>query len=132
MSADKYVATFRAVYVADDEVEAALIADTVAENGKRDLEEDEGDTLDVTQVIQISDYRHVTPQETLLTLKKARNTLLRTRFKDCYDFAQTLDKVVHYLSYNLAPNEPFAPPYDFGQFLEIAHQVLREHKDPLD
>jgi hypothetical protein len=129
---DKYVATFRAVYEADDEVEAMLIADTIEQNGKRDLEDDEGDTLDVTQVMAFKDSKNITPQETLYALRKARNVLIRVRFKDCYLLAQEVDKVVHYMSHNMVPNEPYAPPYDYGNFLEIAHQIVKYGKDPMD
>jgi hypothetical protein len=132
VGADKYVATFRAVYEAEDEVEAMLIADTIEQNGKRDLEEEEGDTLDVTQVMAFKDAKNITPQETLFALRKARNVLIRVRFKDCYLLAQELDKVIHYMSHNMEPNEAYAPPYDYGNFLEIAHGILKNGKDPMD
>lgn len=135
MSAEKYVATLRAIFEADSEVDAMLIADTIADNGKKDLELDEGDTLDVTQVLAISDFRHITPQETIFILKKARNALIRVKFKDCYFMAQELDKIIHYLGFQVDSGSPHAsieaPSYDYGSFLDIAHQVLKMGRDPL-
>src|SRR4051812_33563914 len=83
-----WIATLRAVYEADSEVDAIMIADQIKVNGEVDLEE--SDSLDVTQVTQ--NLAQVTPEEVVQILRKARNACIRTRTKEGYDLGRELDK----------------------------------------
>lgn len=122
----RYVATLRAVYDAPDEVTAILIADKIRENGSLDLEEEDGDVLEITQVT--NNPADLTPEETLNTLRKARNALIRTRIRQCYELARELDKTIYLLQHRSEGDLALAG-YDYGTFIETTEIVL-EGGDP--
>lgn len=118
-----WVATLRAVFRAEDEVTAILIADKIKENGEKDLEPDDGDTLDVTQVTQ--NLLQLSPLDTLHLLRRARNQLIRTRVKEFYDVARELDKCVFMLANRSERDAGFElAGYDYGGFMSIVEEVL--------
>lgn len=118
----QFIATLRAVYDAADEVEAIYIAEQIRDNGAKDLEEDEGDTLSVTQVT--NNTLDILPQEVVSELRKARNLLIRTRIRDCLDVAQALDKVLFSIYHREDPRYA-GGAYSYGDFMEIVGQVLK-------
>lgn len=118
-----WVATLRAVFRAEDEVTAIMIADQIKVNGEKDLEEDDGDTLDVTQVTQ--NLLTISPQETVQLLRRARNQLIRTRVKDCLDVARELDKSIFMLANRSEHDTGYElAGYDYAGFMEIVTEVL--------
>lgn len=117
----RFVATLRAVFDADDEVTAILAAERIRENGIADLDEDEGDELNVTQVT--SNALDISPDEVLEQLEKARNLLIRTRIKQCFEQARELDKIIYALRHR--DEESFdMRGYDYGNFMDIAEEIL--------
>lgn len=122
----RYVATLRAVYDAEDETAAVFIADKIRENGYADLDEDDNDVLDVTQIT--SNALNLTPQEVITELKRARNLLLKTRVKSCYHLAKELDIEIH----KLESGEPeFAmASYQHGDFMELAESIIMKGETP--
>lgn len=122
----KYVATLRAIYDATDDVEAVFIADKIRENGFADLDEDE-DLLDVTQVT--SNHLNLSPEETIVQLKRARNLLIKTRIRECYMLAKELDMQIHALSLRESP-EIVASTYDHGDFMDLAERILMKGESP--
>lgn len=125
---DRYVATLRAVFDAEDDVSAQLIAETIAHHGRTDLEEDEGDSLDVTQVTNFG--INLTPEETITRLKQARNLLIKTKLRYCWDQAKELDKVIWALEHR--DDDMFLAGYDWGRFLQMAKAIIDEGANPLD
>lgn len=116
-----WIATLRAVFGADSEVDAIMIADQIKVNGEGDLEE--GDTLDVTQVT--NNLAALSPEETLHLLRRARNACIRTKTKDGYDLGRELDKFCFMLKSRSEHNTGFElAGYDYGDFMEIAKEVL--------
>lgn len=125
MSSDSplWIATLRAVYRAEDEVEAIMVADQIKVNGEKDLDPDDGDTLDVTQVTQ--NLLALSPQETVQLLRRARNQLIRTRVKDCLDVARELDKSIFMLANRSEGNAGYElAGYDYASFMEVMEEVL--------
>lgn len=116
-----WIATFRAVFHAADEVGAILVADKIMENGSRDLDEEDGATLNVMQVT--NNTLDLQPEEVLGLLRRARNSLIRTRMRSAFDVAQELDKVIHQLEMHTEPGYELAN-YDYGRFIEISAEVL--------
>jgi len=123
----KYVATLRALFQAQDDATAVFIADKIRENGAVDLEEDEGDSLDVSQVT--SSGLDLTPDETIVVLKKARNLLIKTRIKQCYNLAKDLDKVIHSLLVKENPEIVYGT-YSHGDFMDLCEKILMLGEDP--
>lgn len=119
----KYVATFRAEFDADDDVTAAIIADQIRLNGSQDLDEEEGDDLECTQVTsQALDLR---PEELLEHLKRSRDLLIKTRIKQCFNLAQDLDKILYALEFREDPGFVMGS-YDYGRFMDHALTLLEE------
>jgi hypothetical protein len=118
----RYIATLRAQFNADDDVEAIWIADKIMENGEVDLNEDDGDLLEVTQVT--SNALDITPQEVLVQLRRARNLLIRTRIKQCFETARELDKIIYALSHRDEINFDMSS-YDWGAFMQITEQIIK-------
>lgn len=119
-----YIATLRAVFRASDDVEAIMIADQIKVNGEKDLDEEDGDTLGVTQVTQ--NLALLSPEETLALLRRARNALVRTRVTSGYDLAQELDKFIYMLDRRSENDTGFElAGYKYGNFLEVAQEILR-------
>lgn len=125
--ANRYVATLRAVFDAEDEVEAIFIADQIRQNGIVDLDEDDGDILDVTQVT--SNDLALSPEETLTVLRRARNLLIRTRVKECYETAREFDKLIYILAHRTDPAFSLAG-YNYGDFLDISEAILMRGEMP--
>jgi len=119
-----YIATLRAVFRAEDDVEAIMIADQIKVNGQADLEEDDGDTLDVTQVTQ--NLAALSPDETLHLLRRARNACIRTRTTQGWDMGKYLDEFIFMLEKRSEDHKGFElAGYDYGRFHDIAQEVLR-------
>lgn len=119
-----FVATLRAVFRAEDEVEAIFVADQIKVNGEKDLDKEDGDTLDVTQVTQ--NLAILSPEETIHLLRRARNACIRTRLKEGYEIGQWLDKFIFMLKSRSEEHIGFElAGYDYGDFMEVAQEVLR-------
>jgi hypothetical protein len=118
-----FIATLRAVFRAEDEVEAIMVADQIKVNGEKDLDEEDGDTLDVTQVTQ--NLAILSPEETLHLLRRARNACIRTRTKDGYDLGREMDKFIFMLKNRSEDHKGFElAGYDYGEYMEVAKEVL--------
>lgn len=118
-----YIATLRAVFRAQDDVEAIMIADQIKVNGEQDLEKEDGDSLDVTQVTQ--NMAELAPEETLMLLRRARNALIRTRATSFVECAREVDKCVHMLKNRSEKAEGIGlAKYDYTQFMEVMEEVL--------
>lgn len=116
-----YVALLRAIFSASDDVEAIMVADQIKVNGERDLEE--SDSLDVMQVTQ--NTAMLTPEATIVLLRKARNALIRTRARTMVDCARELDKCVHVLKSRSEGEPDYAlAGYDYTAFLDVCDEVL--------
>jgi hypothetical protein len=125
----RYIATLRAVFDADDEISAILIADRIAVNGSKDLDTEDDDSLDVTNVIN-ADVNKLTPEESIEVLKRGRNVLIRTRIKQCLEMARELDKMCYILAHRNEDTFDITG-YDYGHFLDVAENVL-DGKMPTD
>lgn len=122
-----FVATLRATFRAPSEVDALVIADQIRLNGEADLDEEDGDELEVTQVT--SNGLELSPDELLLHLRKARNLLIKTRKRACYDLARELDKVIFSLNFHDEPGFTESG-YDYGHFMELAEAILVRGEEP--
>jgi hypothetical protein len=123
-----HVATFRVILNTQDEVEAILAADKLKSVCEDYLDAEEGDQVVVTQVTSTS--TDVEPSETLMILRRARNALIRTRIKECYDQAREMDRIAYSLEHRGEPEYALAG-YDYSHLLEVAEAILKHGKDPL-
>jgi hypothetical protein len=123
----RYVATFRAVYDADNDVEAAVVADQIRLNAEQDLDEEDGDSFECSQVT--SNALELTPDETLSQLRRARNLLIKTRIKQCYELAREMDQLIYALQFRDQPDFTMGG-YDFGQFMDLTMAILERGEEP--
>ena len=123
-----HIATLRLVINTVDEVEAILAADKIKMLAEELLDSEDGDEVVVTQVTSMSTA--VEPAETLVILRRARNALIRTRIKQCFDMAREFDKMIYQLDHR-ADGEHALANYDYGNLLEVADQILTYGKDPV-
>jgi hypothetical protein len=118
-----FIATLRAVFRAEDEIEAIMIADQIKVNGEKDLEEEDGDTLDVTQVT--TNTLELQPEEVLAVLRRARNLIIRTRTKEGYDLGRLVDQFIYSLKQRLHGQQGVElAGYDWGEYMDIVKEVL--------
>jgi len=123
-----YIATLRLVIYTADEVEATIAADRIKVIVDDYLEPEDGDEVVVTQVSSMTTA--VEPTETLVILRRARNALIRTRIKQCFDMAREFDKMIYQLEHR-ADGEHALANYDYGNLLEVADQILTYGRDPV-
>jgi hypothetical protein len=123
-----HIATLRCIINTADEVEAVLAADKLKAVCEDYLDEEDGDEVVVTQVTSMTTA--VEPSETLVILRRARNALIRTRIRDCFDMAREFDKMIYALDHR-SDGEHALAGYDYGHLLEVADQILTYGKDPV-
>lgn len=120
----QYLATLRALFDADDEVEATLIANQISENARADLDEDQ--VVEVTQVMAYSISMPVEPAELVAKMRGVRDMLICTRIKQCFDLAKQIDEMAWVLE-NRA-EETFEHTgmagYDHGAIFALAEKLL--------
>jgi hypothetical protein len=123
-----HIATLRCIINTADEVEAVLAADKLQAACEELLEPEDGDEVVVTQVTSMT--TNVEPAETMVILRRARNALIRTRIRDCYDMAREFDKMIWILDHRSAGEHALAG-YDYSHLLEVADEILTHGKDPV-
>lgn len=123
-----YFVTFRAIIYAPSEVDAISWAEETADAARATLIPEDGDDFYVTQITPYN--AEITPQETVTTLRLARNVLIRTRYKDCYEVAQQIDKFAHELERRTDENSK-GVTYDWTRFMEIAKEILDGGAGPI-
>lgn len=117
----QFVATFRATYKAESEVEANLIAYNIEELVTQEiLDEDEEDEIVTTQVIDTEPA--VVVDEMLNVLAKARDTLIKTKLQSCVDVAREVDKVCFALEHGDLKS---IVPYDYGRFMDRIEHIIK-------
>ena len=121
-----FVSTVRVIAYCQDEVDAQITMDRLHEAMMDLLDEEEGDRVVVTQTTEFTS--DVSPEEVLIVLRRARNALIRTRIRQCFDLARELDQQIYLLAGRYDPE--FSPNYDYGSFISIAERVLNKGEDP--
>lgn len=123
-----HIATLRVILNTEDEVEAVLAADKLKMLCEDYIDPEDGDEIVVTQVTSMTTA--VEPSETMAIFRRARNALIRTRIKDCFDMAREFDKMIWILDHRADGDHALAG-YDYGHLLEVADQILTYGKDPI-
>lgn len=126
---NQFIATLRATFEADDEVEAALMANELVEAAADIM--DEGATLDVTQVIPLDLKRKIEPAELVEQLRKSRDMLILTRIIQCFELAKELDKIAWILEHRSEDSFDLAG-YDYTAPYDRADELLGRKKDAKD
>jgi len=123
----KYVATFRALYEAEDDLTAQVIADQIRVNGSLDLDEDDGDTFECTQVT--GNHLELEPTELRIQMGKLRNILIKTRSRRGLDLAKEIDQFIHALRFRDS-GEFTAGGYSHGDFMDLCINILEKGEEP--
>ncbi len=118
----QYIALIKAVYSAGDDVVAQVIADQVRINGGKDLIPEEGDSIDVAEVVAYGLYS--SEHETLDLLRLSRNALIRLRVSPALDLAREIDKACWIIK-RKTEDMWDAGSYDYGKFMSIVDTVLK-------
>ena len=106
--------------IAEDEVSAILGADDVRLALERHVL-DEGESVDIVQTIPLDESP--VPSAQITQLRRARNILLRTKSKDNYDLARSLDQAIHTLESRLDP-ENSSVKYDWSNLIKVLREVF--------
>lgn len=118
-----FIATYRATFAADSDVEAAVIAERIRENAELDLDTTEdGDEVIQTQLTESTIA--VLPQEVIIRLTQVRNDLIKMKVKDCWELAESANRLIHALKRSLAV-EDASVSYDHSSFMKTVELVLR-------
>ena len=117
-----YAASLRAIFQADNEVIAHVIAEQIRQNGERDLQLEDGDSIDVSTVIPYG--LGVSRQELSTILRAARNILIETKIKQCFDLARELDRVTWILEHR-AEDHFDAAGWEPGDFMDVVEKILK-------
>lgn len=118
-----FIATYRATFAADSDVEAAVIAEQVRQNAELDLDtEEDGDEVIQTQLTESAIA--VAPQEVIIRLTQVRNDLIRMKVKDCWVLAESINQLIHALKRSLSVEDAIVS-YNHSSFMRIAELVLR-------
>jgi hypothetical protein len=123
----RHVATFRAVFDAENDVHAAVIADQIRVNGSEDLDLEEGDTFECTQVT--SNQLELLPDELFNQLNRCRNLLIKTRIKECFNLARELDMQIYALRYRDSPDFTMSG-YSYGDFMDLVESIITRGEEP--
>jgi hypothetical protein len=109
------------VIEAGDELEARLEMNELVEAAAELLED--GETIDVTQIIPVEAQGVVEPTEMVEQLRRSRDLLIKTRIVQCYDMAREMDKMAWILQHRLEQSFD-ATGYDYGTFVELTDKLL--------
>lgn len=125
-----YLAVAHIYLKSEDQVTAIAEADDVKLAIERDLlDPDEGEVVDIVEVIDTEE--NPVPTAAITQLRRARNILLRTRTKDGYDVARSIDEFAHMLSTKLVSTDESRASYDYGNLMAVLKEVL-DGGNPLD
>lgn len=123
----KFVATLRATYDADDDIAAEVVADQIRLNAETDLDDDEGDEVEITQVT--SNGLQLTPDELMVLLRKARNALIKTRVRQYWELAKEVDRAIYTMHFKDDPMFSEAG-YSHGDFMDLTVAILERGEEP--
>jgi len=116
-----FIGTIRCVIEAQDELEARLEMNEVVEAAAEVL--DEGETIDVTQIIPIELQRAIEPAEMVEQLRRSRDLLIKTRIVQCFELARELDKTAWVLEHRAEESFDLSG-YDWGEFMDLTNRLL--------
>ena len=122
----EYVHVLHVYTNSENDLAAIDEADNIKLAIERDLlDTQDGEGVDVVQTIPLGE--DPVPSASIMQLRRARNILLRTKRKDAYDVARSLDQV----AYQLSSGDPLLTSYDWGKFVEVMREIL-DGKNPLE
>lgn len=124
----QYIGTMRVILNVEDELEAQLAMDRLQRECMDYLDDEDGDEVLVTQIMPFT--TDVPPEEVLNILKRARNALIKTRMKECYDLASAMDQQIFQLALMQDPTMPAA--YDYGRMMSFVEAIFKRKEDPND
>lgn len=113
-----YVATMRLVYKAASEPQARVIAEVARNNVMNDLEPDDGDECEITEVSNFNSA--ATDHELIDQMIALRNKFIRLKINRFFDMAKELDFLAWHLRQRLDATHA---EYDHTAFLETAQKV---------
>lgn len=122
----QFIGTVRVVLNVEDEVEATLTMDRLRTECEELLDEEDGDEVIITQITPFT--TDVSPEELLTILRRARNALIRTRVKECFDIASWLDQTIYQMAQTQDPSMP--AQYDYGRMMDFLTRILKNKEDP--
>lgn len=127
----EFLTVLHIYHSSETEVDAIAEADDIKLGIEKHLIDTEnGEAVDVVQVIPTSE--DPTPTAQVTQLRRSRNILIRTRIKECWEFAKALDEIIFQLSKRtLGEGEYRHAGYDWSNFMTVTKEVLDGH-NPLD
>lgn len=122
-----YVSMLRIVFGARSEGHAKATADWFRNHLEDEILEP-NDDVKVTQVLPYGDL--MAPDEDINVLKRARNILVRMKYKDTMYIAEELDKRICLFEARMMDEEAHAPNYDWNR-IDTIMKLIEQGEDPL-
>lgn len=126
MALRTYISMLRVVFAARSDEHAKRTALWFKDHLESTLEPN--DDVDVTQVLAYGDEQ--VPDENLNILKRARNILIRLKYKDTMYIAEELDKRICLLQAKMMDEDAMAPNYDWNR-IDTIMRLLDQGEEPL-
>ena len=124
----QFHAVLRLIYEAESDLDAelmAMLAQQAVEGNV--LELDHGDEASITYVGP--ETVGTTPAELVALLTHARNELILTKARTCWEVGKEIDRVIWHLERR---DYEFVGSYDHGHFYEVAEKVLASQGESVD
>lgn len=125
MPEKQFIATLRTTFGAEDELEATLMANELQEAVANLL--DDGETVDVTQVIPYNLPKRLEPAEIVEQLRRSRDVLIMTRIVQCFELAKEIDKIAWILEHRAEESFDLSG-YDYTAVFDRADQLLNRRR----
>lgn len=127
----EYLTILHVYHNSSDDIAAIAEADDIKismESNLLDTEEKEG--VDIIETIPLG--IDPTPTAAVTTLRRARNILVRSRVRECWDYARNLDELIFQFEKRaLNPNDFRHAGYDWSNFMKVTKEIL-DGGNPLD
>lgn len=123
-----YTAVMHLYLRSDDYVSAIAEADDVKLAVEKIVEADIGEGMDVVEIVEADE--EPIASGSIMQLRRARNILIRTKYKEAYDLARSLDEMCHVLATRVDPTM-VAGTYDYSNLMRVLKEVI-DGGNPLD
>lgn len=127
MALRTYISMLRIVFSARSDGHANKTAEWFKDHLESEVLEP-NDDVKVTQVLAYGDL--ASPDEDINVLKRARNVLVRMKYKDTMYLAEEVDKRICLLQARMMDEDALAPNYDWNR-IDAIMKLIDKGEEPL-
>lgn len=126
-----YLSVLHVYHNSENDIAAIAEADDIKINVEQHLLDEElKEGVDIVETIPLG--TDPTPTASVTTLRRARNILIRSGIKECWEYAKALDELIFQFERRTLGNNDFRHTgYDWSNFMKVTKEVL-DGGNPLD